>query len=88
LALIDAEQFQLKPNTAWVNDELCSGCKTCISMCPYDAISRDEEKAVAVVDEALCKGCGTCAATCPSSAISQCMFTDEQICAEIAGILA
>ncbi len=57
-------------------------------MCPYDAISRDEEKGVAVVDEALCKGCGTCAAACPSGSISQRLFTDDQIYAEIEGILA
>lgn len=87
LALIDAGKIALEPNTAWIDEETCSGCKTCIPLCPYTAISRDEEKGVAVVDDALCKGCGTCVAACPSGAAHQKLFTDEQIYAEIEGIL-
>jgi heterodisulfide reductase subunit A len=36
----------------------------------------------------LCKGCGTCVAACPSSVISGKGFTDQQILAELEGILA
>jgi heterodisulfide reductase subunit A len=57
-------------------------------MCPYNAISRNEEKGVAVINEALCKGCGTCVAACPSGAITQHLFTDEEIYDEIEGILS
>ena len=34
LALIDAGQIELEPNTAWVDEEMCSGCKTCIPLVP------------------------------------------------------
>jgi len=88
LALLDRGQVELEPNTAWVDEELCSGCKTCLGLCPYHAITRDAEKEVAVIDEALCKGCGTCVAGCPSGAIVQHLFTDEQIYEEIEGIMS
>jgi heterodisulfide reductase subunit A len=87
LALVDRGYVELEPNTAWIIEELCSGCKTCIPMCPYGAISRDEEKAKSVINEALCKGCGTCVAACPAGAIEQRMFTTRQIDEEIEGVL-
>jgi heterodisulfide reductase subunit A len=77
----------IEPIVASVNEELCSGCKTCLGLCPYSAISRDAEKNVARVNPALCKGCGTCVAGCPSGAISGAHFTSDQIYAEIDGIL-
>ncbi len=88
LALIDAGQVELEPNTAWIEADMCSGCKTCIPLCPYQAISRDEERAIAVIDQALCKGCGTCVASCPSGAAMQHLFSDQQIDAELEGLMA
>jgi heterodisulfide reductase subunit A len=87
LALIDAGQIELEPNTAWIDEDMCSGCKTCIPLCPYKAISRDEERAIAVIDQALCKGCGTCVAACPSGAAMQHLFSDEQVHAELEGLM-
>jgi heterodisulfide reductase subunit A len=66
---------------------MCAGCKTCIALCPYNAISYIEDKKVARVNEALCKGCGTCVAACPRNAIAAKHFTSEQINAEIEGVL-
>jgi len=71
-----------------VDVDLCSGCKVCIPLCPYNAISRDEERAIAVIDQALCKGCGTCVAACPSGAAMQHLFSVEQIDAELEGLMA
>ncbi len=87
LALIDAGQIELEPNTAWIEESMCSGCKTCIPLCPYQAIYRDEERNIAVIDQALCKGCGTCVAACPSGAAMQHLFSDEQVHAELEGLL-
>lgn len=56
----------------------CSGCETCILVCPYDAIEKDE-KGKARVLELLCKGCGSCVAACRAGAIQQRCFSDEQI---------
>jgi len=87
LALIDSGEMELEPNTAFVVQEQCSGCRTCLTICPYSAISRDEAKQKAFINEALCKGCGTCVASCPSGAIKQNLFEDEMIFSEIEGIL-
>ncbi len=88
LVLVDKGFVELEPDTAHINEETCCGCRTCIAMCPYNAISPDLERGVAVINEALCKGCGTCVAACPSGSISQNLFTDEQIFEEIEGVLA
>ena len=72
---------------AYIDTELCAGCRICNSLCPYGAISFDEKEDVSKVNEALCKGCGTCVASCPSSAATANHFSDKQIYAEITGIL-
>ena len=69
-----------------VNEIICSGCGTCVSVCPYDAISLDPERKVAVVDEALCKGCGTCAGACRASAIDLNGFGNEQLLAVLGAL--
>ncbi len=88
LALADKGRFELEPITAEIEEELCSGCQLCIPLCPYSAISYNKEKDISEVNEALCKGCGTCVAACPSGAAMQNHFRDEQIIAEIEGILS
>jgi heterodisulfide reductase subunit A len=88
LCMIDAGQIELEPNTAWIDENMCSGCATCILLCPYTAIHRDEERKIAVIDAALCKGCGTCVAACPSGAAQQHLFSDEQVDAELEGLMS
>jgi len=67
--------------TAVVEESLCSGCGTCVKICPYGAIEKDE-KGVAKVTAVVCKGCGTCGASCPEKAITMRHFTDEQVVAQ------
>jgi heterodisulfide reductase subunit A len=87
LVLIDSGSIELEPNTANIVQEECSGCKSCLTICPYNAISHDLVKKKAYINEALCKGCGTCVATCPSGAIKQNLFEDEEIYSEIRGLM-
>jgi heterodisulfide reductase subunit A len=86
LALVDKGYVEMEPNTAYVVTEECSGCKTCIPLCPYTAITRVDGKAQ--INPVLCKGCGTCVAACPSGSIRQNLFEDEEIYEEILGVLA
>ncbi len=87
MALIDKGYLELEPNTAYIIEEDCSGCKTCIPICPYGAISYVVDKGKAWINTALCKGCGACVAACPSGSIRQNLFEDEQIFNEIEGLL-
>jgi heterodisulfide reductase subunit A len=68
-----------EPTVVPANDELCSGCGICITMCPYSARSLDPARGVVVVNEILCEGCGACAAACPSGAAQQRNQTDNQV---------
>ncbi|MCX6667283.1 MAG: CoB--CoM heterodisulfide reductase iron-sulfur subunit A family protein, partial [Euryarchaeota archaeon] len=83
--ILSQPKLAAEPNIAFVNEDLCSGCKTCISVCPYKAIdSVTEEKngkrtVHAKINEGLCQGCGTCVSACPSGAIEQHGFKDKQI---------
>jgi heterodisulfide reductase subunit A len=88
LAMISKGNIEIEAATAVVDEKVCSGCQLCLKVCPFNAISFDEEKKVARVNDALCKGCGTCTATCPSGAINLRHFSDRQIVAQMEGILA
>jgi heterodisulfide reductase subunit A len=88
MALIDAGFIELDPYTAHVLEEHCSGCKSCIPLCPYTAVSFDQQKQKAIINEVLCKGCGTCVAACPSGSIEQNFFEDAAIFEEINGVLS
>ncbi|MFA9453764.1 MAG: 4Fe-4S binding protein, partial [Candidatus Aminicenantaceae bacterium] len=87
LALADKGTFELEPITAVIDEDLCSGCQMCVNLCPFTAITYDKEKGISEVNDALCKGCGTCVSACPSGASYQKHFRDEQIFAEIEGML-
>jgi len=88
LSLIVRGYAEQEPNTAYVREEDCSGCKSCIPLCPFNAISFAADKKKAFINEALCKGCGVCVAACPSGSIVQNLFEDEQLLSEVEGVLA
>jgi heterodisulfide reductase subunit A2 len=88
LTLFGQGEVEVEPTVAIVNAHLCTGCKTCVDLCAYSAISFNEMEKTAVVNEALCQGCGTCAASCPVAAIGVQHYTPEQIFAQIEGILS
>ena len=66
---------------AHVDPELCSGCGTCIEICPYSAIMKNES-GLAEVTVAACKGCGNCGASCLRNAIFMNHYSDDQLLAE------
>ena len=88
LAIISKGEIEVEAATAVIDERICSGCQLCIAICPYSAISFDEAKMVCRVNEALCKGCGACVSGCPSDAITLSHFTNEQIVAQMEGMLA
>jgi heterodisulfide reductase subunit A len=81
------KKLEIETLISTIDEEKCSGCKTCISICPYKAIGYDSEKGVSVINEVLCRGCGTCVVACPSNAITARHFEDDTILAELGGLL-
>ena len=53
---------------AKVDEQKCTGCETCVSECPSEAISMASEKAL--VDVENCIDCGVCVDACPDEAIT------------------
>ncbi|MHA1254437.1 MAG: CoB--CoM heterodisulfide reductase iron-sulfur subunit A family protein [Promethearchaeota archaeon] len=80
--IISKDMIEVEGSTAEVDSEICIGCGVCIKLCPYNAISKNEEKVVAV-NKVLCKGCGVCGASCLVNAITIHHFTNDQIISEI-----
>ncbi len=80
---------EIESTVSRVIPDLCSSCATCITACPYGAISWDmsRDPHIAYVTEAKCHGCGTCAAACPSNAIIMLHSTNEQIMAMVEAYL-
>jgi heterodisulfide reductase subunit A len=81
------KEVELEPIRATVNEARCSGCRICNNLCPFNAISFLDDLGVTRINPALCQGCGTCVAACPAGAISGTGFSNEQIFAQIDGLL-
>lgn len=76
---------------AVVDATLCTGCGSCVEICPLRAINLKQQDgllSISVVDPLLCKGCGLCAPTCPVKAISLQGSSDPQLMAQIKAILS
>ena len=88
LGKIAKEKIEIDAVFAEVNEDLCSGCRVCNELCPYSAIDFDPVRRRSHINSALCKACGACGAACPSGAIKARHFTDQQIFAQIEGVLS
>jgi heterodisulfide reductase subunit A len=80
-------EVEVDPYYAVVRPNLCSGCRSCLNLCPYSAISFDDSRNLAYINPIMCHGCGTCVASCASNAIYQNHFTSEQLLTIITDVL-
>jgi heterodisulfide reductase subunit A len=71
---------------AQVDPTKCTGCLTCVRICPFSIPRVDPAQAgigsimgAAYIDPARCQGCGTCTAECPAVAIQLVNYRDAQI---------
>jgi len=87
LGRIQQKELALDPIRASIIAEKCSGCRICNDLCPFFAITFNEELNITEINAALCQGCGTCVAACPSEAISGTQFSNDQVLAQIEGLL-
>ncbi len=65
--------FRSAPTTARrtsvsINYDKCSKCMLCIKGCPFNAITKGEDK-LPHIDYSICRGCGICLPSCPTKAL-------------------
>ncbi|GAW27832.1 CoB--CoM heterodisulfide reductase iron-sulfur subunit A family protein [Carboxydocella sp. ULO1] len=84
-ALFAQQHLVTNPMVAEVNEQLCSGCMHCQSICPYHALEFKESQGrwVTMVNKGLCQGCGACTVACRSGALNLSGYTNEQLLAEV-----
>jgi heterodisulfide reductase subunit A len=75
---------------AVVDPSLCTGCLTCVRICPFGVPSMRADLAgiggiqgAAYVEPTVCQGCGSCVAECPARAIQLMHYTDIQMMAKV-----
>jgi len=100
-ALFSNDELTREPLIAVVNRQAppvyssCVGCFLCQSVCPYQAIEREEIKnrngevikTLARVNDGLCQGCGTCVALCRTKAIDIYGYSNQQVYTEVMALL-
>jgi coenzyme F420-reducing hydrogenase delta subunit/ferredoxin len=52
-----------------LNEDYCSRCSICRSLCPFEAITKDAESGKIVLEIEKCQVCGICYSACPAKAI-------------------
>ena len=83
--ILSRDELTLEARIAEVDPEKCSGCLSCVEVCPFEALVAEslDSRTVSQVIPSLCQGCGTCAATCAAEAITVKGFSNAQIYAQI-----
>jgi len=63
---------------AIINNELCTGCETCIPYCPVNAFKKVEDQKKVYVDQDICTKCNVCVRqnVCPFDAIEDEAYDD------------
>jgi len=87
--ILSKDVLQVGGVVAVVDEEKCTGCLTCVRICPYEVPRINSAKVgaggilgVAEIEAAACQGCGTCAGECPAKAIQLQHYRDEQVLAK------
>jgi len=83
VTVLSARQLSVSGTVAAVDQNRCSSCGVCVSICPYSAPRFNEKSGKAEIQPALCKGCGLCCASCRSGAIHLKGFDNDQIFSQI-----
>lgn len=77
---------EAEPPVAVIENSLCSHCGKCMEICGFKAVYRDEE--YISIDPMACRGCGACAGSCPEGAIEIKGLNDQELFAQMDGLLA
>ncbi len=86
VTLLAKKTMNIDGTIALVDQEKCSSCGVCVSICPFSApsfIIEGRYEGKAQINPVLCKGCGLCVSSCRSGAIHLKGFDNNQIFAQI-----
>ena len=83
VTVLSAKQLSVSGTVAAVDQNRCSSCGVCMSICPYSAPNFNEKSGKTEIQSTLCKGCGLCGASCRSGAIHLKGFDNDQIFSQI-----
>jgi len=82
-----AKKKKLPKQLAILDEDLCTGCDACVTVCPVDCIDKisDPKHAgyamgICTIDLNVCIGCKLCAQVCPWDVIT--MVPTDQVLAE------
>ena len=71
-----------------IADDYCSRCGICVAVCPFEAISKDEEQNKINLDLDECRVCGLCVTACPLSAINLVYYDVESLTKKVQAEMA
>ncbi len=93
--VLSRETLAAGGRVAVVDAAKCTGCLTCVRICPFDVprIAPSLTGAggilgAAHIEAAVCQGCGSCVAECPAQAIQLMHYTDAQLAAKVRALFA
>ncbi len=88
-SILSKDVLEVGGVVAVVDAEKCTGCLTCVRICPFGAVRINPDLVgvgdilgAAEITAAACRGCGLCPAECPARAIQLQHFTDGQVLAK------
>jgi electron transport complex protein RnfB len=82
-----AKKKKLPKQLAILDEDLCTGCEACLTVCPVDCIDKISDPGhpgyamgICTIDMGRCIGCKLCAQVCPWNCIT--MVPTEQVQAQ------
>ncbi|MBM4423178.1 MAG: FAD-binding protein [Chloroflexi bacterium] len=89
-AILARESLTAGGAVAVVAPEKCTGCLTCVRICPYhvpkitaNITGVGNIIGAAYIEPAICQGCGICASECPAKAIGLMHYRDAQVMTKV-----
>ena len=71
-----------------INQDYCSKCSVCHSVCPYKAVMRAEETDEVSIDLLKCQLCGICYSACPVGAIDTVYYDSKRLLEQVGQLQA
>ncbi|MBN1304648.1 MAG: FAD-dependent oxidoreductase [Anaerolineales bacterium] len=92
--VLSQESLTAGGQVAVVDPEKCTGCLTCVRICPFgvpkmkvDLVGVGGIQGAAYIEPAVCQGCGSCSSECPARAIQLMHYTDVQMTAKVGALI-